>query len=620
MKHQSLGIVFVTTIALSACGTASKDVRDNIDKKQKISIRDFNTPVQIAPLSRVTERRGKVMPVTAVTNIRTNDWLKKIQVEMKIDNPTSLSAIVEKLSAQGLNIVSDLPLNSYTYTGQVTRTDADAALKVILGSVGLDFKPDDARKIVMIKPMASRSWTLDIGKRHSSYSSDGSTSPNNSSSGTSMPGANGAGVSGIASGSSATGGGSGATALASGMPGQGANTSASQSSGTSVASTDDFWPSLSDELKSRLSVLVPRDTGAFNLQGMQGISPLAAPGLGTQLPSFGMPQPIGMRGGMTDQSGGIQYMSRQIGTYALNPETGNITVQAPHWMLDDLDVYFGRVQKMYNTDMTFSGEVVLVTSNSSDSEGFDLSAFATWASGKYSAVITNNALGGITVSLPGSGTSPSVNAGSQAVAGPLMGLQYQGSRTTMSIFNDFLAENGQVSVIQKPRVTTTSGVPGVFSKKFTDYYNTVSQQAAAGGTGSATSATMNTIVPIELGTELRINPRINIATGLIRAQLVLNQSIKSGTKNVPQTITSGNSTTTINASIPLVTRQNISGEVLLADGDLIVVGGQSEDNLAADENGLPGKDGPIGGIFGVKKATRGAQTYYFALRVSVSKR
>ena len=610
--------------ALSACGTVNQEVRTSVNQDKVKSDAAFSAPIQIAPTSRVTEVRGKLVPTTAVTNIKTNEWLKKTQVELKINNPTPLSAVVEKLAAQGLNIVSDLPLSSYTYTGKVTRTGADAALKAILGSVGLDFQADDVHKLVMIKPMASRSWFLNIGNRRSSYSSDGSTQTSSAS-----------GLAGAASSSTPTTGAAAGTGGMSTNPGGGGGGASSsggspQTSGTSVASADDFWTSLANELKTRLSVMMPKSGIASTVNppmampmgpsGMQPPLPMQSP-IPTQFSGNGMAPAIPP--GMLDQAGsGGQYVSRLIGTYSLNPETGAISVQAPHWILNDLDVYFKRVQEMYNTDITFSGELVLVTSNRSDSEGFDLSAFATWAGGKYTAVISNNALGGITLSLPAAGAEgvPSVTAGTQAVAGPLVGLKYQGSGNAMNIFNAYLSEIGKVSVIQRPLITTTSGVPGVFAKKVTDYYNTVSQQAASGGTGSAATATQNTLVPVDLGTELRINPRIDISTGLIRAQLTLNQSVQSGTKNIPQTITFGNNTSTITTAIPLVTRQNLSGEVLLRDGDLIVVGGQTEDHLSADESGLPGQDGPMGGIFGTKKAVRGAQTYYFALRVSVSKR
>ena len=323
--------------------------------------------------------------------------------------------------------------------------------------------------------------------------------------------------------------------------------------------------------------------------------------------------------GPAGDTGSDLYVKRLVGSYALNPETGAVTVQAPHWMLDEFETYVTRIQEMYNTDITFAGELVLVTNKKNNSEGFDLGAFATWASGRYAAVISNNALGGITMSLPNGGV-PTITADAQTVGGPLIGFKSQSTTNALNIFNSYLAEIGKVSVIQRPLITTTSGVPGVFSKKFSDYYNTVSQTAAAGGTGSAATATQNALVAVELGTELKINPRIDTTTGLIRAQLTLNQAVQSGIKNIPQTITFGNNTTTVNTAIPLITRQNLSGEILLRDGDLIVVGGQTEENSSIDESGVPGNEGPLGGILGVKKANTGSQTYYFALRVTVTKR
>lgn len=622
----------VTAFVLSACGTVSKDVSNAIESGHKRNNESFAAPVQIAPVSRVTEVRGKSMPVTAVTNMTANAWLKKIKVSLKVDNPTPLSAVVEKLASQGLNIVSDLPLSSYTYTGQINRTDADAALKSILGSVGLDYQSDDERKLVMIKPMSSKSWFLNIGKRRSNYSSDGSTqstSSSGSSSGSdSSSGSSGGSNSTASSGStgSSNSSNSGSSSGSGGSTGSssGSSSGTSQASSTGVISVDDFWVSLSSELKTRLSVLMPREAAAVAVPA-QTNSFGPTPGMQPPMPLPGSMQALQqpraqMAGAGADSGSGGQYVSRQIGTFSLNPETGAITVQAPHWILSDLDIYINRVQEMYNSDITFSGELVLVTSKHSDSEGFDLSAFASWAGGKYMAVVANNALGGITVSLPTSGGAPTVTAGAQAVGGALVGLQYQGSNNAMNIFNAYLSEIGKVSVIQRPLITTTSGVPGVFSKKITDYYNTVSQQAASGGTGSAATATQNTLVPVDLGTELRINPRIDVSTGLIRAQLTLNQAIQSGTKNVSQTITFGGNASTVNTPIPLITRQSLSGEVLLRDGDLIVVGGQTEENLLADESGLPGQAGPMGGVFGTKTASRGTQTYYFALRVVVNKR
>lgn len=616
----------VCTMLLAGCGTVNTQVRGEIDQIQRDQKSVLNSPVKIAQESRVSVVRGTYMPVTAVKSARTGEWLKRQQVQLEIRNPTPISAVVSKFADQGINITSELPLDSYTYTGKVNPTDGETALKAVLGSVGLDYQVDDARRLVVIKPMASRSWYISIGNRKSSYATDGQSQSgtNPSSSGMNGNGNGGNASAGSPSASPSMGGNSANSGgdQAGGAPGQ---TSPSTANGTGVAASDDFWSSLAHELSNRLSVMIPRNMAMAG----QGIGGMNSP----QMPMFNAPpqpnQPIvpsitpnlGMnRPSAAGQNNGDLYLKRQIGTFSMNPETGAITVQAPHWVLAELDTYMGRVQEMYNTDISFMGEVVLVTSNRNDSEGFDIAAFTKWAGGRYGAVISNNALGGVTMSLPPGGGMPAIQAATQAVAGPLLGLTYRGANNALDIFNAYLSEIGKVSVIQRPLVTTTSGVPGVFSKKYDDYYNTVSQQAAAGGTGSAATATQNVLVKVELGTELRINPRIDISTGLIRAQLTLNQAIKSGVKNVPQTITFGNNATTVNSSIPLITKQNISGEILLRDGDLIVVGGQTEDNSSVDENGLPGQDGPLGGMLGVKKANRGAQTYYFALRVAVNKR
>ena len=610
--------------ALAGCSTVNTQIRKELEREQEAGKRGMDPPVRIAPPARVAEVKGALLPVAPAVPQTRSEWLRKLRVELDVRNPVSLWAVIEKLSGQGINLVSDLPLGTYTYAGRVNATDADTALQAVLGSVGLDFEADDARKIVVIKPMSQRTWYVNIGYRKATFSSDGQAAsgapPTQSGAapGSSpTPGGGMASSPGAAYGQIGTAGAavSGASQTQ-GAPGGGPQQLAPLAvGGTAVTAADDFWTSLSIELTNRLSVLVPKAMVAGYAQG-SSLPPISG---GVPVPT---PLPVSMSGSATagGQGAGESHWRRQIGSYSLNPATGAVTVQAPHWVLNDLDAYFKWIQDMYNTDITFLGELVLVTSTRSDSEGFDLSAFASWASGRYGAIVSNNALGGVTVTLPSPGVPGSVSAAQQTVGGPLLGLRYQAATDALQVFNAFLSELGKVSVIQRPLVTTTSGVPGVFAKKFTDYYNTVSQQAAAGGTGSAATATQNTLVPVELGTELRINPRIDLATGLIRAQLTLSQSIQSGTRTIPQTITFGNNAQTVNTSIPLITRQNLSGEILLRDGDLIVVGGQTEDNATVNDNGLPGEDGPIGGLFGVKKASRGAQTYYFALRVAVTRR
>lgn len=606
---------------LCACSTINKQVNNDIATTEKQTRGKYTEApaVQIAQRQeRVSVVKGSLLPAKAVAGGRAGEWLRKLRLaEIDLPQPTPLSAIVKKFAEQGVNVVTDLPLENFGYAGKVNATDAQTALQIILGSVGLDMQIDDARRVVMIRPMASKTWILNLGNRKATYSTDSitnSSGSNSSSTSTSTTATATASTSNnpllnMASpnvGTTTTSG----TSSASGSGSVGTSTS------TIVYAQDDFWASLSAELGRRLSVMVPRSA----------VMASSRPGGGTGVPgtdSLVTPSPANasfMGVGQAQQpQGNDLYVSKQIGQYAVNPDTGAITVQAPSWILKDLDRYISNIEDMYNSELSFIGEVVLVNSSRIDSEGIDLAAIGRWASGRYGAVLSNNALGGVTISVPSSGF-PQVAAGSQSVGGALGGLTYVGPNNALEVFNAYLSEIGQFSVVQSPRISTSSGIPAVFSEKNLDYYNTVTQQTAAGNTGAATTANNNTITPIETGIELRLNPRFDPVTGLIRTQLELYLALQSGSKTVPQTLVTGNTVTTVPTTIPLTTKKRIAGEVLMRDGDVIIVGGQTADTMQVDENGLPGENSPTGGVFGVKKATRGRKSYYFALRAVVTKR
>lgn len=605
-------------IVLAGCSANHDLVRKEIESRQDRAQPFIEQPKQLALPSRVSEIRGAQTPVAYLADAKGSDWLKQKRVAINVRTPITLAQVVESLSAQGVNISSELKLNAYTFAGRINETDAETALKIILGASGLDFVSDEVRKVVVIRPMSSRTWYLNIGNRKSQFTAEAAKG------------------SVLASGNDVDPlGGNNQT---SNRQQYGANTidpsTQVAGAGAGVSAQDDFWSSLSKEMDSRLSLLVPREMAPKEGADQASVNS-AVPPLPSAIAPVPAVQPNGMVSATTNAapstlaggSPGVNapadengYVKRQIGSYSINPDTGAVTVQAPSWVLGDLDGYLKRVQEMYNTDLTFAGEVILVTTNKDDSEGIDLNAFASFASGKLGLVVQNNALGGLTLSTA-AGTLPNLSVPNQPVGGALVGVTYNNGRNALQVFNAFLSQHGNVSVIQRPLISTTSGVPGIFSKKFTDYYNTISQEAVAGSTGAPVTATRNNLVPVDFGTELRINPRIDVATGLIRAQLTLNQALQSGSKTVQQTITAGENSVTVPTTIPIVTRQNLSGEILLRDGDLVVVGGQSEDSGQTTANGLPGQNGPLGaGIFGIKQTQQTRQTYYFALRVSVNKR
>ena len=580
-----------------------------------------------ASSARIASPANIYIPVTRIKTLQ-QDWLQSVPVRLKFNRPTSLTQIVKSLAADGINITSDMPLDGYSYAGTVNTTTADAALQQILGAVGLDYQVDQVRHLVTITPMASRTWYINLGDRRSEYQSQAldNVSSGNSGGGqggqggrggqnSGSTGAGGIGSSGGGGGIGGIGAGSGIAGASGGNQGGGSNGNSTNGNGSggggnSVTVSDQFWSSLRTELNARLTVLVPRAIADTRRDGAG--SSVSVP------PIDGMQQTVIQPLGNDAATGG--YVPQKVGSYSVNPTTGAITVQAPHWVLTSLNAYFQRVKMMYDTDITFTGELVTLTTSNKHSEGLDIASFGRFASGRFNAIVSNNALGGVTVSLPTTGGSniPTVTAGSQSIGGALLGIASKADG--LQIFNAYLQELGNVSVTQRPIVTTTSGVPGQFSKQDTVYYNLVSQQAASGGVGSAVQATNNTLATQTFGVDLRILPRYDVATGLIRAQINLVDIIRAGSQTIQQTISVGGGSQSIPQTIPLATQLKYSGEALLHDGDLIIVGGQSEDTLQADENGLPGGSHPIGGIFGTANSTRSNGIYYFALRVQVHQR
>lgn len=620
MIAKNLMVVAIAGVFVSGCGSVAL-VRRDIDRAQPVAAQVISKPLQLVEVPRVTERRGTMLTAAEITSSRDGSaWLKSIKLSLDASRPISLSQAISQLGAKGINISSDLPLDGVTFSGTINLTDAESAIRQLLGSSGLDYKVDEARRLVVIKPLASRTWYLNLGKRVSSYASSGMSDPssNNSSASTS-------------SSSSSLGSSPGPAGVGTQQPGatgagqqpgsQGASGSQGSSSGTGstgVSATEDFWGALAAELTSRLNVLVPgsvAQTGAPG--GVQPIVPAIQPMGAFQFqPMNPAPYGAGVQGGQGG-SGGQIYSKKQIGSFSLNPETGSITVQAPHWVLSDLDLYIKRVQQMYNTDLAFVGELVLVSNSDANSEGFDIQSFAKFASGRYGALLSNSPLGGVTFNFP-NGNIPSVTAGAQGVGGALLGVS--SAKDGLQVFNDYLGQLGKFAIKQRPVVTTTSGVPGQFSSMSPMYYNTVSQSAAAGNTGAAQVATTNTLSQKNFGTTLKVYPRFDMATGLVRAEVSIANVIFAGNQSVQQLVSAGNSVQAVTQTIPLEKFFNVSGEALFRDGDLVIVGGQAETTLQTSENGLPTGGVPIGGIFGTKTSTNSGGTYYFALQVSVKKR
>lgn len=611
----SLFALAVAGLGLSGCGV-TKDVRDDIAIREPIAKEFINhAPVRAQSSNFIEVRGAKLRAVEVEYNKNKGLWLKKIPFSYRAANAVPLTQIVAAIAAKGVNIVNDLPIDSITFMGTIPTTDMETALRQVLGSVGLDYSVDDATRLVTIQPLPSRTWKLPIGERTSNFSSNfqgsgsntqGGGSNSNSSLGqTSQSGSQ-------ATSSNTTSGSGSATNTATNSSG-GDSGSGGQTGG--FYANDNFWSKLKTELEDRLQVMLPVPRG-----GSQGTMAAAMPSPinGGPIPQnfgngLGMDQ-LGAAAAAGGSSGDI-YVKKKIGTFALNPNTRTVTVYAPHWILKSLDSYFRDQADSLTTQIAIKGIMILVSKTKSNTEGIDIQNFATWAAGRYGAVVSNNALGGVTVNFDGK--IPSVSTGNPTLGGPMLGVV--SAPDGLKLFNNYMQQFGNTYVVQEPRIATTPGVAAKFSNIVTDFYVKVGQNASAGNTGSAIVANTNELQPIDFGTELSVYPTYDTATGIVRALIVSKSTVKDGTKNLPQYLSSGTTQTQVNQSVPIPRKLNYEGEALLRDGDMIVFGGQTDETMTTDESGIPGPDGPLGGALGTKSATRGGGTYYFALKVSVSK-
>ena len=439
-----------------------------------------------------------------------------------------------------------------------------------------------------------------------------------------------------------TGGGmGGGTSSSNGIGSQTGGNNGSGSNGSSITAQDRFWTSLSTEITTRLTVLVPNRnammssmsdlmmtgrsaTDPRNLPPVPGEVP-QIPNLATSLPGGGAGLMTGVQNA-TPGSSTSQYYSQQVfGNFALNPETGAVTIRAPRWLLSGFDDYLKRIEDQYNTEVQFEGEIVNVSTTGDSLEGLDIAAFAKFAHG-YGLVVTNNPLGGVTVTPPVAGTSPISAVAGAAAAGsalssamPMIGAI--NAANTLQVFNAYMSSVGHVHVVQRPMIITNSGVPGEFRKMDRQYYNNPQQTTASGVSGAAVG-TQNVQVPIDTGVDMRIYPHYDVSQKLVRAQISLTELLQTGTQDSTQYLTTGTTVETIPTQIPLITEQKYSGEALLRDGDLIIIGGQVSENNSVTQSGITGfMDIPyLGVMLGRKETKKQYSTYYFALQVHVRKR
>ncbi len=580
-------------------GKQYKDMMAQIEELKKSSeTAQKNQRITIADGPLMT---GKTIPINR------SPWLNEKRISLKVGQPVNGMQIMKMLMSQGLNLTSTMPLDQFSYAGYgFTGVDAETALRLIFPAMGLDYVVDNDRKIITVVPMRPRQWTLNVSANRSTNFESSS-----------MTGSLDAGSS-LAGGLN-SGGGAGASPMASSTTsGEGEGDSQGESK---VGSTSDFWGSLKTELDTRVSVLVPVASGS--------IIPAAITTAGG-MPINGMPE-LPMGGGMVGgapaaPAGGEMYRAQKLGQVSVNPDTGTVTVQAPRWLQDEIDTYIKGVSREFNTAIHFEGRLILVSTTKEKSEGLDLTAFATMLNGELGMIINNNPAGGISISnpIPGVGGNPGsppiLTPGGDVLGSTGLGFaKLKGNPATM--FINYLEQMGDVNVIQRPALTTTSGSPAEFRRIETELFSSVSQSSVA-GTDSASVATTNTQIPIRFGTLLRVNPKIDLDTGIVRTQITLNVAVPAKTQIIDQYITSEDGVTKVPTEITLPANIDYNGEALMRDGDTIIIGGQMEEADTNTGGGITGfqETGPLAGVLGSTNAKKSVSTYYFVLTARVYER
>lgn len=514
-----------------------------------------------------------------------SSYLRDVRVSITEPTGTSVSAveIVRMLRRQNINVVANLPLDGYTYGGLgFNDLDGYSALLALFGPMGLDFTVNESARLVELSPVRPVTWRLNIGDRTAKFETSGESAKQGTSGG-SGGGQGGGGQGGGSSGSSGSGGG-GVT---------GVTASANETSKSSLVSTEGFWAEMDSELERRMKVMVPKRT---QITG------------GLQVPGSNDPiAPPSMLGGAVITERGMEEIS--VGRYSINKNTGAITIQAPRYLLSDIDTYLREVDAELNTMIVLEGLVLLVNNNDAESSGFDIAAFAKFAT-QYGLVVTNSALGGgLVVTKPVGGAVAAITAPG-AVA--TTGLGVVSNDGLLQVFLAFLESKTHFKAVQRPYLATTSGVPAVFSQFDKQYLNQVSQEAAA-GTASAAVAAKNTLIPFQFGTSIRIKPNYDKEHNGIRAQIALTQIVQSGTQAIDQIVNDATGTRTIRSQVPLDRTIDIQGEIFAPNNSLVILGGQIVDQDTETSSGIIGLGKILPGIFSNKQSKKANSTYYFAL-------
>jgi type II secretory pathway component GspD/PulD (secretin) len=185
-----------------------------------------------------------------------------------------------------------------------------------------------------------------------------------------------------------------------------------------------------------------------------------------------------------------------------------------------------------------------------------------------------------------------------ASPGPLGAFQLTGIITDntdgdkLSVVMDYLNSLKEVELLSAPRVTTMNRKPAVIVDLLTQTFNTEvynilqTSEAGFGGTPT-TSLTQNLgFQSFNFGITLSVTPQIS-GTDMVRMWLNPQVTTKVGEDEFTQTAVVNGDTITSTMRFPRTTVQSVWTNVLVHDGDTLILGGLITDQTSKGEEKLP---------------------------------
>lgn len=537
-------------------------------------------------------------------------WLRDIPFDLNMDNSGDaipLREVLRIFGSKGINIATKMPMDDYYYSGpSIKGTNAYNAMRLLLSSMGVDYRINDDNKSIEVTTMPRKTYSISLNNREASYSSDGSgdLSDGDSSSG------------GSSSGGS-SGGGRGGSGYQSGNSGSsGSSSDSSDSGGMGISANNNFWGSLEEELEARCTMLVPKYGDPVKSSKVESSNKKAG-NLGWDDEELWDNKDERLVDALQGDTGSAQnngeksLQEQQICAYSLNASTGTVTVQGPRWMQDNMASYFDDLNATLNTSITLEAKILLYRDSDDSSEGVDLSAFA-GSLADTGVAIRNNVLGGVT--LGADGNQANVSA-SDSIANTFLGGRLGGAQA----FIGWLEEQGSVSIENEPVITTVSGVPTTFKRTSPVVYFRYNQESTTVDSGAVAVSIESEEVERRVGSTININPTYDRKRNMVRAQLGVNQRYLTGYENDVSFLATGDSLKEVPVRVPLIEEIVLNGEILLNDGETVIVGGQQFQTTTSNESGVENlRDNTLlGGLFGSSTESAEEVTYYMVLTVSV---